>query len=212
MQRRQLLPLAAAYVAYIVLCNLNLNINPVGFYQITKIAGLCACCAADCCCRALGGSRGSRMSSCQRACAATPLAMLPPGHMPRITPPVPTPAHACPLQWRPRCWRSTTCTMARRRRLGSQPRCWLCAWVWAWPPSQTPKSRATWRGLQQVRAQLLCCAACCPAAVGGALRKPPPRCCCYGGLLALLDAHCYPGSAPALGSRLVAMGPMTPLL
>lgn len=35
----KLLPLAAAYVGYIVLCNLNLNINPVGFYQITKIAG-----------------------------------------------------------------------------------------------------------------------------------------------------------------------------
>ena len=34
----KLLPLAAAYVGYIVLCNLNLNINPVGFYQITKIA------------------------------------------------------------------------------------------------------------------------------------------------------------------------------
>lgn len=35
----KLLPLAAAYVGYIVLCNLNLNLNPVGFYQITKIAG-----------------------------------------------------------------------------------------------------------------------------------------------------------------------------
>ena len=45
-QRRQLLSLAAAYVAYIVLCNLNLNINPVGFYQITKIAGMLACTAA----------------------------------------------------------------------------------------------------------------------------------------------------------------------
>lgn len=33
-----MLPLAAAYVGYIVLCNLNLNLNPVGFYQITKIA------------------------------------------------------------------------------------------------------------------------------------------------------------------------------
>lgn len=39
--RLKLLPLAAAYVGYIVLCNLNLNINPVGFYQITKIAGGC---------------------------------------------------------------------------------------------------------------------------------------------------------------------------
>lgn len=34
----RLAPLAAAYVGYIVLCNLNLNMNPVGFYQITKIA------------------------------------------------------------------------------------------------------------------------------------------------------------------------------
>lgn len=46
-QRRQLLPLAAAYVAYIVLCNLNLNINPVGFYQITKIAVAPAVLAID---------------------------------------------------------------------------------------------------------------------------------------------------------------------
>ena len=36
--KAKLAPLAAAYVGYIVLCNLNLNINPVGFYQITKIA------------------------------------------------------------------------------------------------------------------------------------------------------------------------------
>lgn len=36
--KSRLAPLAAAYVGYIVLCNLNLNINPVGFYQITKIA------------------------------------------------------------------------------------------------------------------------------------------------------------------------------
>lgn len=34
----RLLPLAVAFVAYIVLCNLNLNINTVGFYQISKIA------------------------------------------------------------------------------------------------------------------------------------------------------------------------------
>lgn len=34
----RLLPLAAAYVGYIVLCNLNLNLNTVGFYQISKIA------------------------------------------------------------------------------------------------------------------------------------------------------------------------------
>lgn len=31
-------PLAAAFVAYIVFCNLNLQLNTVGFYQITKIA------------------------------------------------------------------------------------------------------------------------------------------------------------------------------
>lgn len=36
--KQKLLSLAAAYVGYIVLCNLNLNINPVGFYQISKIA------------------------------------------------------------------------------------------------------------------------------------------------------------------------------
>lgn len=34
----QLLPLAAAYVGYIVLCNLSLNVNTVGFYQVMKIA------------------------------------------------------------------------------------------------------------------------------------------------------------------------------
>ncbi|KAL4436857.1 hypothetical protein ABPG75_003996 [Micractinium tetrahymenae] len=43
----KLLPLAAAYVGYIVLCNLNLNINPVGFYQITKIAVAPAVLAID---------------------------------------------------------------------------------------------------------------------------------------------------------------------
>lgn len=36
--KQKLLSLAAAYVGYIVLCNLNLNLNPVGFYQISKIA------------------------------------------------------------------------------------------------------------------------------------------------------------------------------
>ncbi|KAL4522613.1 hypothetical protein Ndes2526B_g01039 [Nannochloris sp. 'desiccata'] len=46
-QKRKLLPLAAAYVGYIVLCNLNLNINPVGFYQITKIAVAPAVLAID---------------------------------------------------------------------------------------------------------------------------------------------------------------------
>lgn len=34
----QLFPLAAAYVAYIVLCNLSLKVNTVGFYQVMKIA------------------------------------------------------------------------------------------------------------------------------------------------------------------------------
>lgn len=42
-----LVPLAAAYVGYIVLCNLNLNLNPVGFYQITKIAVAPAVLAID---------------------------------------------------------------------------------------------------------------------------------------------------------------------
>ncbi|PSC75159.1 Solute carrier family 35 member E3 isoform A [Micractinium conductrix] len=45
--RSKLAPLAAAYVGYIVLCNLNLNLNPVGFYQITKIAVAPAVLAID---------------------------------------------------------------------------------------------------------------------------------------------------------------------
>ena len=36
--KRALAPLAVAYVGYIVLNNLNLQINTVGFYQISKIA------------------------------------------------------------------------------------------------------------------------------------------------------------------------------
>lgn len=36
--KMKLIPLASAYVGYIVLCNLNLNLNTVGFYQISKIA------------------------------------------------------------------------------------------------------------------------------------------------------------------------------
>jgi solute carrier family 35 protein E3 len=43
----KMVPLAAAYVGYIVLCNLNLNFNPVGFYQITKIAVAPAVLAID---------------------------------------------------------------------------------------------------------------------------------------------------------------------
>lgn len=30
----QLLPLAMGYIGYIVLCNLSLNLNSVGFYQV----------------------------------------------------------------------------------------------------------------------------------------------------------------------------------
>jgi solute carrier family 35, member E3 len=45
--RAKLVPLAAAYVGYIVLCNLNLNLNPVGFYQISKIAVAPAVLAID---------------------------------------------------------------------------------------------------------------------------------------------------------------------
>lgn len=39
----KLLPLAAAYVGYIVLCNLSLNVNTVGFYQVMKVGhdGFC---------------------------------------------------------------------------------------------------------------------------------------------------------------------------
>jgi solute carrier family 35 protein E3 len=36
--RIKVLPLAAAFVAYIVLCNLSLKVNTVGFYQVMKIA------------------------------------------------------------------------------------------------------------------------------------------------------------------------------
>lgn len=34
----QVLPLAAAYVGYIVLCNLSLKVNTVGLYQIMKVS------------------------------------------------------------------------------------------------------------------------------------------------------------------------------
>ena len=33
-----MLPLAAAFVGYVVLWNLSLQLNPVGFYQLAKIA------------------------------------------------------------------------------------------------------------------------------------------------------------------------------
>lgn len=36
--KASIVPLAGAYVGYIVLCNLNLQINTVSFYQITKLA------------------------------------------------------------------------------------------------------------------------------------------------------------------------------
>lgn len=36
--KRAIIPLAGAYVGYIVLNNLNLQMNTVSFYQITKIA------------------------------------------------------------------------------------------------------------------------------------------------------------------------------
>ena len=36
--KRAIAPLALSYVGYIVLNNLNLQINTVGFYQISKIA------------------------------------------------------------------------------------------------------------------------------------------------------------------------------
>lgn len=34
----QVFPLAAAFVGYVVLWNLSLQLNPVGFYQLAKIA------------------------------------------------------------------------------------------------------------------------------------------------------------------------------
>lgn len=60
----RLAPLAAAYVGYIVLCNLNLNINPVGFYQITKIAGACTL-------QANGGQLAAPSLQRQQGCSAT---------------------------------------------------------------------------------------------------------------------------------------------
>jgi hypothetical protein len=41
-------PLAAAYVGYIVLCNLNLKINSVSFYQV-RMSALSACSPSDVC-------------------------------------------------------------------------------------------------------------------------------------------------------------------
>lgn len=38
LRARQVAPLAFAYVGYIVLCNLSLKVNTVGFYQVMKIA------------------------------------------------------------------------------------------------------------------------------------------------------------------------------
>jgi solute carrier family 35 protein E3 len=40
LRSRQVLPLAAAYVGYIVLCNLSLKVNTVGFYQVGVCGGL----------------------------------------------------------------------------------------------------------------------------------------------------------------------------
>lgn len=104
-QRRQLLPLAAAYVAYIVLCNLNLNINPVGFYQITKIAGAArggAHCqgvpaAGRIRCRAVGEAAHSGAAGRALVCRCCLL--------PRTTP-------ARVLTWRPRFSRAS-CSRSR---------------------------------------------------------------------------------------------------
>jgi len=55
--KKALAPLAAAYVGYIVLNNLNLQINTVGFYQISKIAVAPAVLAAE---AVFFGKRSSR--------------------------------------------------------------------------------------------------------------------------------------------------------
>ncbi len=44
----KLAPLALAYVAYIVLCNLSLNINTVGFYQVGCMDHLPEACWGRC--------------------------------------------------------------------------------------------------------------------------------------------------------------------
>lgn len=36
LRARQVAPLAFAYVGYIVLCNLSLKVNTVGFYQVSS--------------------------------------------------------------------------------------------------------------------------------------------------------------------------------
>jgi hypothetical protein len=43
LRARQVLPLAAAYVGYIVLCNLSLKVNTVGFYQVGACGVLQRC-------------------------------------------------------------------------------------------------------------------------------------------------------------------------
>ena len=39
---RRTAPLAAAYVAYIVFCNLNLKVNNISFYQVSPAACIVA--------------------------------------------------------------------------------------------------------------------------------------------------------------------------
>jgi len=41
---QQLLPLAMGYIGYIVLCNLSLNLNSVGFYQAGFMATMSSVC------------------------------------------------------------------------------------------------------------------------------------------------------------------------
>lgn len=217
-QRRQLLPLAAAYVAYIVLCNLNLNINPVGFYQITKIAGLCACCAAALC--VTGLLLGSRMSTASEHALPLLLAMPTPGLLPCITPLSPHLRTLAPAV-APAVLAIDYLYYGKK----ASPRvtasvlvvCLGVGMATITDPQISSNMAGLAAGAHQV-AVLCCVAVCCPAAAGGVLHKPPPRRCCYGGVLALLDAHCWmptagcPGSVPAHGGRLVAMGHLTTLL
>lgn len=128
----KLLPLAAAYVGYIVLCNLNLNINPVGFYQITKIAG-------ECCQRPPAGHCGRSRTEPPGPSFRTWLKLKGPSGQRKPWPP-PSACTTCPFpgprrtQSPPRCWPLTTFTTAGGPARVWPPRCWWSAWAWAWPP------------------------------------------------------------------------------
>lgn len=78
--KKALAPLAAAYVGYIIFNNLNLQINTVGFYQISKIAVAPAVLAAE---AVFFGRRSSRkvVASIVLVCAGVGLSTVTDTHM-----------------------------------------------------------------------------------------------------------------------------------